>query len=279
MKKPTKHPFVLIVVCVLLLMLTQTLCSFVAALVCGWKLAGQGMTLSQLDDALLLVIQEHQSIVLLVSDVLTLAVIWLMARRYGRTVADFTGLRHKASPAVLALALVAGVAISFWMTIAVNLLPWPEAWSQAYHDSYSALTTTRPVLDFLALVVLGPLVEELLFRGIIYESFCALVPAGAAVVFQGLLFGGIHGTAVWMIYAAFGGCVMGYLRKHTGSVRPCVLMHMAFNGSSYLFSWFAESFGDNSAAVLFVFLGSAFVLLLCLYGISFRSAQGENDGQ
>ncbi len=273
MKKPFERPFVLIVVCVLLLVVTQTLCGIVAAVYYGWELVAEGMTASQLDDALLEAVQAHQSIVLLAADGLTLAAVWLMARRRKQSLTAFTGLQAGTTPAILLLAAVAGLAMSFWSTIVVNLFPWPETWMQTYHESYSSLTTAQPVLDFLATVLMGPLVEEILFRGIIYEALCMLVPAGAAVVLQGILFGGIHGTAIWMLYAGFGGCVMGYVRKHTGSVRPCLLMHMAFNGAAYLFSWFAENFGDNGTAVFLCFLGSAFLMLLCLYGINFRSSR------
>lgn len=273
MKRLFERPFLLIVVCVLLLMITQTLCAIVAAVYYGWELAAEGMTASQLDDALLETVQAHQSVVLLAADGLTLAAIWLMARQRKQSLTAFTGLQHRTTPAILLLAAVAGVATSFWITIAVNLFPWPEGWIQTYEAAAGGLTTAQPVLDFLATVLVGPLVEELLFRGIIYEALCMLVPAGAAVILQGILFGGIHGTIVWMLYACFGGCMMGYVRKHTGSVRPCVLMHMAFNGTGYLFSWFAENYGNNSAAVLFAFLGSAFLMLLCMYGINFRSSR------
>lgn len=272
-KKLINQPFLLIVVCVLLLMITQTLCSLVAAAILGAQLNTDGMTFAQIDDALLALVETWQSAILLASDGLALAAIWIMARRRKQSLTAFTGLQPRTTPAILVLAAVAGLAMSFWSTIAVNLFPWPESWTQAYATASGGLRTARPVLDFLAMVLLAPLVEEMLFRGIIYDAFCCMVPAGAAVVFQGMLFGGIHGTIIWMLYAGFDGCVMGYVRKHTGSVRPCVLMHMAYNGTSYLFNWFAESFGDNGTAVFFSFLGSAFLLLLCLYGIYFRSGK------
>ena len=72
------------------------------------------------------------------------------------------------------------------------------------------------------------------------------------------------------------GCVLGYVRKRTGSLRPCILMHMAFNGASYLFDWFANQYGDDQASITFMFVFSAFVLLLSMYGISFRTDNEKN---
>lgn len=276
MKKPRNNPFMLIVVSVLLLFLSQTAAAFGIVLLNGGRLFAEGMTMAEADAAMLEIMYAHQTEILLVSYFVVLAALWFMARRRGLSVAVFTGMRHRTTTAVMVLALAAGLAAAFWSTIAVNLVPWPEEWMQAYQTESGALVTEHPVLDFTAVVLLAPLVEEMLFRGVIYDAFCMLLPAGAAVALQGILFGSIHGSMIWMLYAAFMGCVLGYVRKHTGSVRPCALMHMAFNGSSYLFTWFAERYSEDSVTVIFVFIASAFVLLLSMYGISFRTSQ-END--
>ena len=263
MKKPRNNPFMLIIISVLLLLLSQTVVAFGIVLLNGGSLFSDGMTMAEADAAMLESMYAHQTEILMVSYFVVLGALWLMARRRAVSIASFTGLQHRTTTA-------------FWATIAVNLMPWPESWMEAYQTESGALITARPVLDFIAVVLLAPLVEEMLFRGVIYDAFCMLVPAGAAVVFQGMLFGSIHGSMIWMIYAAFMGCVLGYVRKHTGSVRPCVLMHMAFNGSSYLFTWFANRYSEDSATVIFVFIASAFVLLLSMYGISFRTNEENN---
>ena len=276
MKKPRNNPFMLIIISVLLLLLSQTVVAFGIVLLNGGRLFADGMTMAEADAAMLEIMYAHQTEILMVSYFAVLVVLWLMARRRAVSIASFTGLQHRTTTAIMVLALAAGLAAAFWATIAVNLMPWPESWMEAYQTESGALITARPVLDFIAVVLLAPLVEEMLFRGVIYDAFCMLVPAGAAVVFQGMLFGSIHGSMIWMIYAAFMGCVLGYVRKHTGSVRPCVLMHMAFNGSSYLFTWFANRYSEDSVTVIFVFIASAFVLLLSMYGISFRTSEENN---
>ena len=273
MKKPRNNPFLLIIVSVLLLLLSQTVAAYGVVLFNGGSLFSDGMTIVEADAAMLEIMYAHQTEILLISYLAVLVVLYIMARKRELPFGSFTGLQHRTTTAIMVLALAAGLAAAFWASIAVNLMPWPEAWMQAYQTESGMLTTEKPVLDFVAVVLLAPLVEEILFRGVIYDAFCKMIPAGAAVVCQGLLFGSIHGSMIWMIYAAFMGCVLGYVRKHTGSVRPCVLMHMAFNGSSYLFTWFVEQYSDDYATVIFVFLASAFVLLLSMYGISFRTSE------
>ena len=275
MRQPRKNPLFFIIICMVLLMLAQTFTSFAVVLLHGGALFREDMTLEEADAAMLEIMYANQTEILLISYAIVLIGLGIMVRRREQSVAAFTSLKRSARLPLMVLSAVAGLALAFWATIAVNLIPWPEAMLEAYQTESAALATTRPVLDFLTVVLAAPLVEEMLFRGVIYDSFCQVVPAGAAVIFQGMLFGSIHGTAIWMLYACLCGCLLGYVRKRTGSLRPCVLMHMVFNASAYLFDWFAAGYGEDQAAITLIFVVSAFVLLLSVYGISFRTANGD----
>ncbi|MBR5537036.1 MAG: CPBP family intramembrane metalloprotease [Clostridia bacterium] len=275
MKETRKNPFFLIVLCMLLMLLSQTVVSFAVVFLNGGALFQEGMTMEQADALMLDIMLAHQTEILLISGFVTLVGLWLMAKARKRTFGEFTGIARPTRMPIVVLALAAGVALSFWASIAVNSLPWPEAMVESYVESSSTLTTDKPVIDFLAVVLMAPLVEELLFRGVIYDALCLVVPAGFAVVFQAMLFGSTHNTLLWMLYSGLIGCVLGYVRKRSDSLWPCIVMHSAFNGSSYLFTWFAERYSEDTATVTFVFLASAFVLLLSLYGISFRTAPKE----
>ena len=275
MKKTRNNPFFLIIICMLLLLLSQTAVSFVVVFLNGGSLFQDGITVEQADAAMLDIMFAHQTEILLISGFVVLMGLWLMTKLRKSTFGAFTGITKPTTTPVMVLALAAGVAMSFWATIALNMIPWPEAMVESYVESSASLTTQQPVIDFLAVVLMAPLVEELLFRGVIYDALCAFVPAGVAVVFQAMLFGSTHGTLLWILYSSLIGCVLGYVRKRADSLWPCILMHSAFNASSYLFTWFAERYSEDSATVTFVFLGSAFVMLLSLYGISFRTTPKE----
>lgn len=276
MNTPKKNPFFLIIICMVLLLLSQTLTAFGFVFWEAGDLFQQEMTFEQVDARMLEIMYAHQTQILLISYVFVLLVLWIMARRRQQTLWQFSSLDKPAKLSLYVLAFWAGLAAAFWATIAVNLIPWPAEMLESYQMESGALTTAKPVMDFLAVVLAGPIVEEILFRGIIYDTLCTFVPAGAAVLFQGMLFGSVHGTIIWMTYALFMGCVLGYVRKRTGSLRPCILMHMAFNGASYLFDWFANQYGDDQASITFMFVFSAFVLLLSMYGISFRTDNKKN---
>lgn len=94
-----------------------------------------------------------------------------------------------------------------------------------------------------AAVILAPLGEELIFRGVVFyyarRAVSDMKNARAAFwianVFQALLFGVYHMNLVQGIYAFFIGLALGYLCERYRSVIPGMLAHLVFNGMSTLF--------------------------------------------
>ena len=92
---------------------------------------------------------------------------------------------------------------------------------------------------FLA-AVSAPLVEELLYRGVLYSAFQKVLGMPWAVVLVSVLFAGVHVvqyynnigviTAVAMLSVA-----LTLVRARTGSVLPSYVMHLVFNGIQAIF--------------------------------------------
>jgi membrane protease YdiL (CAAX protease family) len=76
----------------------------------------------------------------------------------------------------------------------------------------------------------GPIVEELTFRGVGY-GLLERFGRTSAVILVGLAFGLIHGLAVGFPVIATFGIGLAYLRSRTESIYPCILLHACFNGA------------------------------------------------
>ena len=78
--------------------------------------------------------------------------------------------------------------------------------------------------------VVGPIVEELTFRG---AGYALLERFGRtfAVILVGLSFGLIHGLVVGFPVIATFGLGLAYLRSRTASIYPCILLHACFNAA------------------------------------------------
>jgi membrane protease YdiL (CAAX protease family) len=82
---------------------------------------------------------------------------------------------------------------------------------------------------YAAVVVLvAPVVEELLFRGVGYGL---LEPFGQApaILLTGIAFGLVHGLVIGFAVIASFAIGLAYLRARTGSIYPCILLHASFN--------------------------------------------------
>lgn len=87
-------------------------------------------------------------------------------------------------------------------------------------------------LDVMALVAvtLAPLVEELIFRGFIFNALWKRMPFGASAVGSGILFGLAHGQAAGVAPLAAGGVVLAAVYARTGSLWTSMIAHGTFNG-------------------------------------------------
>jgi membrane protease YdiL (CAAX protease family) len=96
----------------------------------------------------------------------------------------------------------------------------PEDWDGSRVGQYAA--------SFVAIVLIGPVVEELLYRGV---GFSLLEPYGArvAVGVTALLFGLGHGLLLSLAALIWFGIVVALVRLRTGSIYPAILVHSTFN--------------------------------------------------
>jgi len=119
------------------------------------------------------------------------------------------------------------------------------------NSSYRA----RLITSFLA-VVTGPLVEELIYRGVLYSALQRAIGMLWAVIIVSLLFAGVH---VLQYFNNFGViAVIGILsvsltlvRASTGRLLPSFVMHVVFNGVQALIlilQPFVEKHGSEQQA-------------------------------
>jgi CAAX protease family protein len=85
------------------------------------------------------------------------------------------------------------------------------------------------LLNAIVIALFGPIVEELLFRGI---GFFLLLPFGqvAAIVITAITFSLTHGLAQGLPIFFIIGVGLALIRARTGSVYPSMLLHICFNG-------------------------------------------------
>ena len=213
----------------LLFLLCQVLVTAVFTLAAALSLLpGQGGDTAGLLAGATSMVLSSTGLITLISDlaVLVILAVFFLLRR--KKPLEEVGL-VRTEPACVGAACAAAPLLYVVVSIVLSLLP--EAWLESYASASSALAQDD-IFTILATVVLAPVTEEVVFRGLIFSRLERAMPGWLAAVLSALAFGLCHGQPVWMAYAFVLGLLFALLRLRTGSILPSLLAHFIFNSIS-----------------------------------------------
>lgn len=102
------------------------------------------------------------------------------------------------------------------------------------------------ILYGMNVIVIPPLVEEIMFRGVILQSL-RRYGDGFAVMISAMMFGLYHGNFIQMVFAFICGLVMGFVVIRTNSLLPSILIHFINNSVSLVVEMVSRYYGQNMA--------------------------------
>lgn len=104
-------------------------------------------------------------------------------------------------------------------------------------DLERILRSSRAAALITAFVAAGtaPLVEEVIYRGLLYSALQRVAGAVAAVAIVTLTFAGLHVLQYWPNAGAIAAIsllslILTVVRARTGRLLPCYIIHLVFNG-------------------------------------------------
>lgn len=107
-------------------------------------------------------------------------------------------------------------------------------YSSAYGKVTETFYTGRILLEITALCIIIPIVEELLYRGIVYGRLQDWLGVPAALAVSAIIFGAVHMNLVQFIYASVFGLLLAYIAEVTKNLWCAIAAHMAANLTSVL---------------------------------------------
>lgn len=183
--------------------------------------------------------------------------------------------------------VLATLGIAFFGQFAVNLIlmlfqmVFPSALRQYEELSKSFdLDTITPVVMVFIVCLLGPLAEEMLFRGMIYAKLRRAFSVWPAAIISGVLFGLFHANWVQGVYAAVFGVVLAYIYEKTQTIWGSCLLHVIFNSLSYPLEYIQNILGqtDSLAVTIGMLLfEAASVVLVILFMRHFRTRRAVTE--
>ena len=168
-----------------------------------------------------------------------LAVLWRLISRRGGVFADAVGLRVPgASPRSVAgsVGIVTGALIvtrvlaTLYGLLTRELGTTPDI--SAVTRTFGT-TTLGLALAALMLVVVGPFVEECVFRGALLRGLEARIGAWPAIVAQALLFAAFHRSWWLLVPITILGLALGWLAHTRRSLWPAIALHASYNALTF----------------------------------------------
>lgn len=151
----------------------------------------------------------------------------------------YRNLFHPSSASVrvtLALLLVSVVLVVSALVLAANglndvllkILPLSRWEEQAFERMLSP-----NMASLVAVCVLAPVLEEMLFRGIILRAFLLQYPRWTAILASAVFFGFAHMNVYQFVVAFLLGTFSGWLYERTRSLVPCIVLHASYNAAVF----------------------------------------------
>ena len=162
---------------------------------------------------------------------LTLALIWAVATRLGkRSFKEVFGWSWSPN---FGLWRSSALAISLFI-VTLLLVGFFGGQETELDRILRSSRATALTLAFIA-VATAPLVEEMIYRGLLYSAFEKAIGQWGAVVVVASMFAGLHVVQYWPNAAAISSItmlsvVLTLIRARTGRLLPCFVVHLVFNG-------------------------------------------------
>ena len=166
--------------------------------------------------------------------ILTLALAWLVVTRAKKfSFRETLGWRWNGFSFWNCLIILGG----FYIIAAVAGYFYPEQ----ENDLLRILKSSRAAVYVVAFMATftAPLVEEVVYRGILYSAFQRTVGVPLSILFVTFLFALVHVPQYYPSYSTiFLICllslVLTLVRARTGNLLPCIALHTVFNGTQSL---------------------------------------------
>lgn len=155
---------------------------------------------------------------------------------------------------VLAASSSVGVNVLLLLT---GLVGFSESYREVASQQYSVIFGVGVVLFGM----IAPIVEEIVFRGLVFNRMRRYYPTMAAMVVSGALFGIYHGNLVQGVYGGCMGILLAYTYERMKSfLFPC-LFHAAANLTVYMLTY-AQTVYPGLQGVIITVPGCTMLLIV-----------------
>ena len=173
---------------------------------------------------------------------------------------------------IIPLIIIGTIALLFGIITPIgNLIPMPESIKKAFMDFGSQ----TGIFAFLLMVIAAPILEELIFRGIILDGLLKKYSSTKSILISSLLFGLVHLNPWQFVTGLIIGIFSGWVYYRTRSLSYSIIIHASANLSGFIMRYFIDfdSFMDDTLVEMYgglsnliiAIIGSIIIVAVCVY--------------
>lgn len=231
----------------------------------SFKVISLGITDTAEQEAYIAEAMGRADVIMLLTAVATAGTLLIGALWYRnhRPVADWK-LKEVINGKLVAAMACLGLSLQFIISMCLNVVYplLPQSLTDQYNALMESLLGGNVWLSLIVTVILAPLAEEFLFRGVTMKKAQKIMPFMAANVLQALLFGIYHMNLIQGVYAFILGLILGFTAEYFHSIWAAILLHAFVNGSAEVLSYLPEAFTETWIGVGCVALTGVILLFV-----------------
>ena len=244
----------------------------------GAELRAMGMSSEEAMAAFQTMEPGYKGVSMLIGAILTLLIYFIIEKIKKTSLAKETDMKM-VSGKQMGLTVVGALGGMFFLNFMLNILPIPADLIGDLNSGMSSLTSYPFWLALLVNAILIPILEEVVFRGYLFNRLGKAMPAVVAAVISSVVFGLCHGGLVWAIWAGITGLIICVVRVKSGSIIPGMIFHIIMNTFGMIVSYFPVLEKLNNTGMYVLTAVGGILLAVYIVGILMDKGSSKNKAE
>ena len=136
--------------------------------------------------------------------------------------------------------------------------------AHSYDQVAETIYSSNIFVQIVYVIFLGPIVEELIFRGVLYTRLKRMFGLWAAAITASVLFGIFHGNISQGIYAFLFSMALIFVYEKYKKIEAPIIFHMVGNSMGVLVTYLAKDYNNQSEGSVPIF---SLIILITVFSL------------
>jgi len=198
----------------------------------------------------------------LISSIVIFAMLYPTWSKTHKTLAIYNGNNMAFTTVALLIGAGIGLCNVYACLIAITDL---VRFFPSYENVAEMLYSGGIPIQILSTGIVGPIVEEICFRGIIFNRLRYWTPTWVAILISSSLFGIFHMNLFQGLYAVPIGMILALVYIRFRNILAPIIVHIAFNLASIILNFVLTATDNEDLSKWVILFPSALILVVCAW--------------